>query len=256
MWVQGQGHQEGWQRTQEPGHTSLKRKREAWLPGSEELQPSERVSRQELRWRTQLLPTPAWQGLVKPVLQFLSVSVFQSHASAYHWPNPTRNQRRESADVENRELSSCPGTRVGKGGQYIWTGKYSAYLLFSVFPHPHLFTIRATERKKVRLLSSVQLFATPWTVAYQAPPSMEFSRQEYWSGLPFPSPGDLSDPGIKPRSPTLQADALQSEPLGKPELRAIRLWEIHLQACSSVLLDKHPDYDPSDCPVNDVIMEK
>ena len=48
---------------------------------------------------------------------------------------------------------------------------------------------------------------TAWTVAHQAPPSMEFSRQEYWSGLPFPSPGDLSDPGIKPRSPTLQADA-------------------------------------------------
>ena len=51
-------------------------------------------------------------------------------------------------------------------------------------------------RKKVKFLSHVQLFATPWTVAYQAPPSMEFSRQEYWSGLPFLSPGDLPDPGI------------------------------------------------------------
>ena len=61
---------------------------------------------------------------------------------------------------------------------------------------------------KVKLLSRVQLFATPWTVAYQAPPSMGFRRQESWSGLPFPSPGDLPDPGIKPRSPTLQADAL------------------------------------------------
>ena len=58
---------------------------------------------------------------------------------------------------------------------------------------------------------------TPWTnVAHQATPSMGFSRQEYWSGLPFPSPGDLPDPGIKPRSPTLQADALTSEPPGKP----------------------------------------
>ena len=57
---------------------------------------------------------------------------------------------------------------------------------------------------------------TPWTVVRQAPLSMEFSRQEYWSGLPFPSPGGLSDPGIEPRSPTLQADALQSELLGKP----------------------------------------
>ena len=56
---------------------------------------------------------------------------------------------------------------------------------------------------------------TVWTVAYQAPPSMGFSRQEYWSGLPFPSPGDIPDPGIVPRSPTLQADALISEPPGK-----------------------------------------
>ena len=52
-------------------------------------------------------------------------------------------------------------------------------------------------------LSRVQLFVTPWTVAYQAPLSMEFSRQEYWNGLPFPSPGDLPDPGIEPRSPVL-----------------------------------------------------
>ena len=58
----------------------------------------------------------------------------------------------------------------------------------------------------------------PWTVAYKAPLSMEFSRQEYWSGLPFPSPGDLPDPGIEPRSPTLQADALPSEPPGKSSL--------------------------------------
>ena len=67
------------------------------------------------------------------------------------------------------------------------------------------------------LLSHVQLVATPWTVAHQAPPSMEFSRQEYWSGLPFPSPGDLPDSGIEPRSPELQADALPSEPPGNPQ---------------------------------------
>ena len=53
------------------------------------------------------------------------------------------------------------------------------------------------------------------TVAHQAPLSMEFSRQEDWSGLPFPSPGDLPNPGIKPRFPTLQADSLLSEPAGK-----------------------------------------
>ena len=61
---------------------------------------------------------------------------------------------------------------------------------------------------KMKLLSHVRLFVTPWTVAYQASPSMEFSRQEDWSGLPFPSPADLPDPGIKPRSPALRADSL------------------------------------------------
>ena len=64
---------------------------------------------------------------------------------------------------------------------------------------------------KMKSLTHVWLFATPWALAYQAPPSMEFSRQEYWSWLPFPSPEDLPDPGIEPRSPALQADALPSE---------------------------------------------
>ena len=68
---------------------------------------------------------------------------------------------------------------------------------------------------KVKSLSRVQLFATPLTRAYQASPSMGFSRQEYWSGLPFPSPGDLPNPGFEPRSPVLQADALPSELPGK-----------------------------------------
>ena len=68
---------------------------------------------------------------------------------------------------------------------------------------------------KVKSLSGIQLFATPWTVACQVPPSMGFSRQEYWSGLPFPSSGDLPDSGIEPGSPVLLADALPSEPPGK-----------------------------------------
>ena len=65
---------------------------------------------------------------------------------------------------------------------------------------------------------SCPTLATPWTVVYQAPLSMEFSRQEYWSRLLFPSPGDLPNPGIKPGSPALEADALTSEPPGKPRL--------------------------------------
>ena len=66
---------------------------------------------------------------------------------------------------------------------------------------------------ELKLLSHVRLFVTPWTVAFQAPQSMEFSRQGYWSELPFSSPGDLPDPGIEPGSPALQADALPYEPL-------------------------------------------
>ena len=68
---------------------------------------------------------------------------------------------------------------------------------------------------KVKSLSRVWLWATPWTAAYQAPPSMGFSKQEYWSGLPCPPPGDLPNPGIEPRSPTLRADSLPAETPGK-----------------------------------------
>ena len=71
------------------------------------------------------------------------------------------------------------------------------------------------------VLSHVQLFSAPWTVACQTPLSMEFSRQEYWRGLPFPTPEDLPDPEIEPtspESPALQVDSLLSEPPGKPIL--------------------------------------
>ena len=73
------------------------------------------------------------------------------------------------------------------------------------------------KEKKVKSLSSVQLCAPTWTVAYQVPLSIGFSRQEYWSGLPFPSPGCLPDPGTEPRPTALQADYLP-EPPGDLEL--------------------------------------
>ena len=60
-------------------------------------------------------------------------------------------------------------------------------------------------------------FVTPWTVAHQSPLSMGFPRQDYWSGLPFPSPSDLPDLGIESGSPALQADSLPTEPPGKPQ---------------------------------------
>ena len=84
---------------------------------------------------------------------------------------------------------------------------------------------------------SCELFVKPWPIAYRAPLSMEFSKQEYWSGLPFHSPGDLPGPGIEPWSLTLQADALPSEPPGKPGR-----WQMPLlQLCSTLC-------DPMDCP--------
>ena len=66
------------------------------------------------------------------------------------------------------------------------------------------------------MLSHIQLFAAPWTVDHQAPLYMRFPRQEYWSGFPFPLPGDLPHPGIKPASPALADGFFTTEPLGKP----------------------------------------
>ena len=74
--------------------------------------------------------------------------------------------------------------------------------------------------KKSKLFSHIQFFVTPWIVACQAPLSTGFLRQEYWSGLPFPSPGDLRDPGMEPRSPALQVDPLTPEPPGKCQLNS------------------------------------
>ena len=89
------------------------------------------------------------------------------------------------------------------------------------------------------MLSRVRLFATPWTVTQQVLPSMGFSRQEYWSGLPFPSPGDLPNTGIEPRSSALQADALTSEPPGKPIIVAevlVIIWMVQYPS----ILDAYP----------------
>ena len=94
----------------------------------------------------------------------------------------------------------------------------------------HTRTITYTTVLNVKSLSHVQLFVTPWTVTYQVPLSIGFSRQKYWSGLPFPPPGDLPNPGVEPRPPTLQADALLSEPPGKPHTIVYRL-QSHTFVC-------------------------
>ena len=86
----------------------------------------------------------------------------------------------------------------------------------SYLSRPH-FCLQSGLRLVVQSLSHVQLFATAWTVAHQTPLSMGFPRQEYWSGLIFSPPGDLSDPGIQPMTPALQANSLPTEPPGKSQ---------------------------------------
>ena len=104
---------------------------------------------------------------------------------------------------------------------YLWRNVYSDFLL--IFKLGYL-SFCCWIMDGTCSLSYVQLFATLWPIACQAPPSMGFSRQEYWSGLPFPSPGDIPNPGIEPGSPALQADSLPSEPPGK----LLELWIVFI----------------------------
>ena len=106
---------------------------------------------------------------------------------------------------------------------------------------------------EVKSLSRVQLFATPWTVAYQAPLSMEFSRQKYWSGLLFPSPGDLPNPGIESRSPALRADTLPFEPSGKSLghlAAAAKLLQLCLTLCDPI------DGSPPGSPIPGILQAR
>ena len=91
---------------------------------------------------------------------------------------------------------------------------HQGHIFVSILLLPN--TILAQVGLCMKVTHHVQLFVTPWTVAHQATPFMGFSRQEYWSGLPFQFAGDLPNPGIKLRSPPLQADSLPSEPPKKP----------------------------------------
>ena len=111
--------------------------------------------------------------------------------------------------------------------------------------HTHMHT-HTTNTHKLSGFSHVQLFATPWTVARQAPLSMEFSRQEYWSGLSFPSPGNLPDPGIEPESlasPELSGGFFTTKPPGKPPTLAT-------QSC--LTLCDQMDYSPPGSSVHEI----
>ena len=92
---------------------------------------------------------------------------------------------------------------------------------------------------KVKSLSRVQLFVTPWTVAHQVPLTMGFPRQEYWSGLPFPSPGNFPDPGIEPGSPALRkGNANNTDELSDEEVQ--RDWEGSLSSGASIPVELGP----------------
>ena len=146
------------------------------------------------------LPPPAapsfWSGLLSASL---SSSLSFSHPSIFSLPLPTSSSLSELC---------C-----------IWSPHLLSLIFFSV---SCVFCLFSFVRVSVSVphcaysLSRVRLFSTTWTVARQAPLSMGFSWQEYWSGLPCPPPGDLPNPGSDPRSPTLQADSLPSEAPGKP----------------------------------------
>ena len=160
----------------------------------------------------------------------------------YSWPEnpvdrgawrPRVNEVAESYATERLSMRACcvasvPETSCPTGilcpwnfpGKNTWVSCLSLAVFNSWKCYTQIFcsywvNTENEEKLKVKSLSRVWLFATPWTVAHQAPPSMGFSGQEYWSGLPFTSPGDFPDPGIEPSSPALQADALLSEPPGK-----------------------------------------
>ena len=127
----------------------------------------------------------------------------------YHFTQPSPSEEKQRNKQQQQQLS----TNLTLYEAYT---KHWTKLRRAEAKKKKEFNFEAWGSEPVRLLSGVWLFAILWTVAYQAPSSMEFSRQEYWTRLPFLSPGDLPDPGIKPVSSALQADALLSEPPGKP----------------------------------------
>ena len=86
----------------------------------------------------------------------------------------------------------------------------------------------------IQSLRHVQVFATAWTVACQAPLSMEFPKQEFWTGWPFPSPGDLPNPGIEPTSPAFAGKFFTPKPLGKPYVQLYRCRHKSMCVCLCV----------------------
>ena len=146
-------------------------------------------------------------------------------------PSPPSHPQPPISLLWSQTLTQGSGSLIaerGRGYSELRWGTPSSWHLLCLHPGSLSSTLLISHACVLSCFSSFQLFATPWTVARQAPLSVGFSRQEHWIGFPFPSPGDLPSPGIKPRSPALQADSLSSEPPGNQK--------------------RHPRRKPSDCP--------
>ena len=129
------------------------------------------------------------------------------------WEESLWNQKRKLRLTEDKCIPSPRHSYIVQFSRSVLSDSSQPHGL----QHASLPCSSPTPGSEVKSLSHVWLFAIPWTVVNQASLSMGFSRQENWSGLPFPFSGDLPDPGIEPRSPALQADTLPSEPPGKPQ---------------------------------------
>ena len=114
-----------------------------------------------------------------------------------------------------RRLTSLTGDDSTRCTPNVYTGKLYTFIFFGVDISQATSTLTNSSARKKNQSDMSDSFLTPWTIDCQAPLPTGFSRQEYSNGLPFPSPGDLPDPGIESRSPALQADSLPSEPQGK-----------------------------------------
>ena len=138
------------------------------------------------------------KSYLQPQFIIKSATTIQPYVLRYiyfKWAAKTNN----NVKFRNMEKFSATSLAINKTHNLYCSFPFSTYLWYNACMH-------------AKSLRRVRHFVTPWTVVHQAPPSMGFSRQEYWNGLPFPSPGGLLDPGIEPRSPALQTDALTSEP--------------------------------------------
>ena len=145
-----------------------------------------------------------------------------THSSTLAWRIPWREEPGRLQSMGSQRVRHFWATSLSLS-QYIrnWISTTKADSL----PLHHVGSLRWKWKKvKVKSVSHVQLCATPWTVAHQAPPSLGFSRQEHWSGLPFPSPGDFPNPGIKLMSPALAGGFFTTEPPDKWKWKQVSPW--------------------------------